>query len=167
MAQADAAVALAELRNYKAQRYPTLSLEANTNKYIGDIADYQRHSQYQNVYLSVNSTLYQGGALVAQESASARALAARTTIASKKLEISDQQRNYFQSVKGLQKNITLLSSRMKTIMETRSLYREQYLSLGNRNVLDLLNAEQEISRARQDLINARWICGPPPLIIWW
>lgn len=156
VAQADAAVALAELRNYKAQRYPTLSLEANTNKYIGDIADYQRHSQYQNVYLSVNSTLYQGGALVAQESASARALeAARTTIASKKLEISDQQRNYFQSVKGLQKNITLLSSRMKTIMETRALYREQYLSLGNRNVLDLLNAEQEISRARQDLINAR------------
>lgn len=156
VAQADAAVALAELRNYKAQRYPTLSLEANTNKYIGDIADYQRHSQYQNVYLSVNSTLYQGGALVAQESASARALeAARTTIAIKKLEISDQQRNYFQSVKGLQKNITLLSSRMKTIMETRALYREQYLSLGNRNVLDLLNAEQEISRARQDLINAR------------
>lgn len=76
VACADAAVARAELRNYKAQRYPTLSLEANTNKYIGDIADYQRHSQYQNVYLSVNSTLYQGGALVAQESASARALEA-------------------------------------------------------------------------------------------
>lgn len=156
VAQAEAAVALAELRNYKAQRYPTVSLEANTNKYIGDIADYQRHSQYQNVYLSVNSTLYQGGALVAQESASARALeAARTTIASKKLEISDQQRHYFQSVKGLQKNISLLMRRMKTIVETRSLYREQYLSLGNRNVLDLLNAEQEISRAQQDLINAR------------
>ena len=156
MAQADAAVAQAELRSYKAQRYPTVSLEANSNKYMGDIASSQRHSQYQNVYLSVNSTLYQGGALVAQESASARALeAARSAIASKKLEITDQQRNYFQSVNGLQRNISLLSRRMKTILETRSLYREQYLSLGTRNVLDLLNAEQEISRAEQDLINAR------------
>ena len=156
VAQADAAVAQAELRHYKAQRYPTVSLEANTNKYMGDIANHQRHSQYQNVYLSVNSTLYQGGALMAQESASARALeAARTTIASKKIEIIDQQRNYFQSVNGLQRNIKLLTKRMKTIIETRALYREQYLSLGTRNVLDLLNAEQEISRAEQELINAR------------
>lgn len=155
VAQADIAVAQAELRSYKAQRYPTLSLEANTNKYIGDIARYQTHSQYQNVYLSLSSTLYQGGALVAQERASARALeAARAMIDSKKLELTDRQRNYFQSMMGLQRNISLLTKRMKTITETRVLYREQYLSLGNRNALDLLNAEQEISRAEQDLINA-------------
>jgi len=156
IAQADAAIAQAELRNYKAQRYPTLSLEASANKYVGDIADHQSRSQYQNLYLSLNSTLYQGGALVAQESASARALeAAKATIASKKLELADQQRNYFQSVIGLQRNIKVLTSRMNTITETRALYREQYLSLGTRNVLDLLNAEQEIGRAEQDLINAR------------
>ncbi len=156
MAQADVAVAQAELRSYKAQRYPTLSLEANTNKYMGDIANYQSRSQYQNVYLSVNSTIYQGGSLAAQESASARALeAARSLIASKKLELTDQQRSYFQSITGLQRNISLLTNRMKTITETRSLYREQYLSLGNRNALDLLNAEQEISNAERDLINAR------------
>ncbi|KAB8311503.1 transporter [Erwinia endophytica] len=156
MAQADVAIARAELRSYKAQRYPTLSLEANTNKYVGDIEKYQSHSQYQNVYLSVSSTLYQGGSLAAQESASARALeAAKSLIASKKLELTDQQRSYYQSINGLQRNISLLTNRMKTITETRSLYREQYLSLGNRNALDLLNAEQEISRAEQDLINAR------------
>ncbi|MGC6389830.1 TolC family protein [Ewingella sp. S1.OA.A_B6] len=156
IAQADVAIAQAELRSYKAQRYPTLSLEANTNKYVGDIANYQTRNQYQNVYFSLNSTLYQGGALMAQESVSARALeAARATIASKKLELIDRQRNYFQSINGLRSNISLLTKRMKSITETRVLYREQYLSLGNRNALDLLNAEQEISRAEQDLINAR------------
>ncbi|MEI2266705.1 TolC family outer membrane protein [Erwinia sp. CGal63] len=156
MAQADAAIASAELRNSKAQRYPTLSLEASSNKYIGDISRYQSRSQYQNVYLSLNSTLYQGGALAAQENASARALAAaREAVNSQKLELTDRQRNAFQSMKGLQSNINILSRRLRTITETRALYREQYLALGNRNVLDLLNAEQEISRAELDLINAR------------
>lgn len=155
-AQADAAIARADLRNSKAQRYPTLSLEASSNKYIGDIARYQSRSQYQNVYLSVNSTLYQGGALAAQENASARALvAAQENVNSQKLELTDKQRNAFQSMSGLQSNIAILARRLDTITETRALYREQYLALGNRNVLDLLNAEQEISRAEMDLINAR------------
>ncbi len=156
IAQADAAIASADLRSSKAQRYPTLSLEASSNKYIGDIARYQSRSQYQNVYLSLNSTLYQGSALAAQENASARALAAaRETISSQKLELTDRQRSAFQSMAGLQNNISILARRLRTITETRSLYREQYLALGNRNVLDLLNAEQEISRAELDLINAR------------
>lgn len=104
----------------------------------------------------MNSTLYQGGTLSAQENASAKALeAAKATVSSKKRDIIDQQRSYFQSVTGLQNNISLLSERVKTITETRALYREQYLSLGTRSVLDLLNAEQEISLAEQDLINSR------------
>lgn len=156
VAQADAAIARADLRSSKAQRYPTLSLEASSNKYIGDIARYQSRSQYQNLYLSVNSTLYQGGALAAQENASARALvAAQESVNSQKLELTDQQRSAFQSMLGLQSTIAILARRLSTITETRSLYREQYLALGNRNVLDLLNAEQEIGRAELDLINAR------------
>ncbi|TCT83320.1 adhesin transport system outer membrane protein [Gibbsiella quercinecans] len=155
VAQADAVIAKAELRSYKAQRYPTLSLEASSNKYVGNIADYQTRSQYNNVYLSLNSSIYQGGALVAQENASAKALeAARTTIDSKKIQLTDQQRSYYHNILGLQRNIKILKKRMETITETRALYREQYLSLGNRNALDLLNAEQEISRAQLDLINA-------------
>ena len=156
MAQADAAAAFAELRSYKAQRYPTLSLEANTNKYVGDIASKQSRSQFQNIYLSLNSTLYQGGALLSQESASAKALdASRATLASIRRDVEWQQQSYVHSIKGIEKNIQVLQERMKTITETRSLYREQYLALGNRNALDLLNAEQEISRAQQDLINAK------------
>lgn len=155
VAQADAAIAKAELRNYKSQQYPTISLEASSNKYIGNIADYQSRSQYNNLYLSLKSSIYQGGALVAQQSASAKALeAAQATIDSKKIEVTDQQRSYYNNIIGLQRNIEILQQRMETITETRELYREQYLSLGNRNALDLLNAEQEISKSQLDLINS-------------
>ncbi|MCY1540501.1 type I secretion outer membrane protein, TolC family [compost metagenome] len=34
------------------------------------------------------------------------------------------------------------------------MYREQYLSLGTRSLLDLLNAEQEIFQAETDEVNA-------------
>jgi len=155
VAQADAAIAKAELRNYKSQQYPTISLEASSNKYVGNIADYQSRSQYNNLYLSLKSSIYQGGALVAQQSASAKALeAAQATIDSKKIEVTDQQRSYYHNIIGLQRNIEILQQRMETITETRELYREQYLSLGNRNALDLLNAEQEISKSQLDLINS-------------
>ncbi|WP_082212608.1 TolC family outer membrane protein [Erwinia sp. 9145] len=155
VAQADVALAEAELRQFTAQRYPTLSLEANTNKYIGGMANSQSRNHYQNIFLSLNSTLYQGGAMMAQENAAIRALdAAKMAVNTRKMELTDQLRSTFQSMKGLQYNIKLLKKRMKTITETRMLYREQYLSLGNRNALDLLNAEQEIYRAEQDLINA-------------
>ncbi|HCQ7753458.1 TPA: TolC family protein [Citrobacter sedlakii] len=155
-AQAGLAVAQAGLRNAKAQNYPTVSLEMNSNRYLGDISHYQSHDHYNNVYVSVSGKLYQGGALQAQQNASASALAAaKTNIEKVRLSIADEQRGYLTRIDGLQRNIEILSGRLETIIRTRELYKMQYLSLGTRNVLDLLNAEQEISRSQQDLINAR------------
>ena len=39
---------------------------------------------------------------------------------------------------------------MQSIRATRDLYREQYLQLGTRSLLDLLNAEQEYHSVRFD-----------------
>ena len=41
-----------------------------------------------------------------------------------------------------------LAARSDMMATTRDLYREQYLSLGTRTLLDLLNAEQELHEAR-------------------
>lgn len=38
--------------------------------------------------------------------------------------------------------------------ETRDLYRQQYVELGTRTLLDLLNAEQELHQAGFDTANA-------------
>lgn len=55
---------------------------------------------------------------------------------------------------GSMARIGVLQSRLKTIIEARDLYRDQY-RLGSRSLVDLLNSEQEIYQARTENINAR------------
>jgi len=45
-------------------------------------------------------------------------------------------------------------AREESMRVTRTLYRDQYLQLGTRSLLDLLNAEQEYHAARRDLIDS-------------
>jgi len=47
------------------------------------------------------------------------------------------------------------AAREESMRVTRALYRDQYLQLGTRSLLDLLNAEQEYHAARSDQIDSR------------
>ncbi|MNH39134.1 hypothetical protein D3C79_1002590 [compost metagenome] len=57
---------------------------------------------------------------------------------------------------GLSNRIKVLGDRYKSMVNTRSLYEQQYLALGTRSLLDLLNAEQEIFQAQTDQQNAQY-----------
>ncbi len=46
-----------------------------------------------------------------------------------------------------------LESRADMMVKTRDLYREQYVELGTRTLLDLLNAEQELHESRFQIAN--------------
>ncbi|MPN36585.1 hypothetical protein SDC9_184094 [bioreactor metagenome] len=48
----------------------------------------------------------------------------------------------------------MVDQRIASIRITRDLYREQYLQLGTRSLLDLLNAEQEYHSARFELVDS-------------
>ena len=61
-----------------------------------------------------------------------------------------------EQIQGLMALRGALSERQQSITETRSLYREQYLALGTRSALDLLNAEQEIAQAAFDVVQNRY-----------
>lgn len=159
-ADAERAMAEAELDNARAQRYPTISFEANANKRMGPAGN--RYEQiygkdtYSTAFVSVNSSLYQGGALAAQSRAGASALAAADAkLQAARLTALDDLRGHGERIEGLKRRIGVLEERVRSITETRELYWDQYLSLGTRNVLDLLNAEQEISQSVEDLANAR------------
>lgn len=160
VAEAERAMAEAEMRGARAARYPTISFEANANKRMGPAGN--RYEQiygkdtYSSAFVSVNSSLYQGGALTAQSRASANALlAADANVEAARLSALDQLRASRERVDGLEGRLGMLEGRVRSITETRELYWDQYLSLGTRNVLDLLNAEQEISQSIEDLANAR------------
>lgn len=152
--------ASAALRNARAQRYPTVSIEANANRRLGQAGDrYEQiygRSTYSTAFIAVRSDLYQGGGATAQVRASANALeAAQAQLEAERLLAADDVRYQREQVEGLRRRIAMLEARVASITETRTLYWDQYLSLGTRNALDLLNAEQEIGQSMEELDNAR------------
>lgn len=159
-AQAAREIARADLRNLRAQRYPTITLEATGNKRMGAAGD--RYAQiydkstYAAAYLSLNSSLFNGGAMAAQSRAAAQAVAAADAdVEAARLAALDELRGYSEQAAGLRGRFGVLEQRVQSITHTRELYWDQYLSLGTRTVLDLLNAEQEGSQSLEDLANAR------------
>lgn len=150
-AQADAQEAQAWSRNARASALPTLSLDAELNRALN-------HSIYRRqdflIGLNVSMDLYQGGAHRARQRAASHALRAaeasaeraRFSLARGLAEARDQ-------TDGLLRSLDLLDARERTIAETRDLYRQQYLALGTRSLLDLLNAEQELHQSRFDRVN--------------
>src|SRR5690625_6430528 len=71
---------------------------------------------------------------------------ARLTVSQGLLEAQSRARGYRQ-------RIGLLAQRINSIQMTRDLYQEQYLELGTRSLLDLLNAEQEYHQANLEKTN--------------
>ena len=153
-ARADRDDAQARLDSAKAQRYPTLALQAELARNLGATGTARKTDR--GVYLTLNSSLYQGGQAQAAERAGASALeAAGALLDTTRLEAEDRQRSLQLQAASLRERTTMLERRSRSMGSTRSLYREQYLSLGSRTALDLLNAEQEIGQAEQDLVNSR------------
>ena len=58
-----------------------------------------------------------------------------------------------QQMAGLSQLLTTLAERQDNMVETGKLYRLQYLDMGTRTLVDLLNAEQELQQARFDAAN--------------
>lgn len=149
VARAERQAATAQIDIARAQRYPTLSLDASANKAMaGTNANAsERGGLNHSIALNLSSVLYQGGALDAQvRSAIAAEEAAGQRVETARLRAGDQTRSFREQIIGAQARLGALASRKRTIAIARDLYREQY-KLGTRSILDLLNAEQEIYQA--------------------
>lgn len=67
----------------------------------------------------------------------------------------DEIRSLREEIENKQRQIVSLIARKQTTVRTRELYQEQY-KLGTRSAVDLLNAEQAIHSAAQEIENARF-----------
>ena len=150
-ALAQAGQAQAQLDNANAQMLPTISLEPEVTHYLNDNyanSAVLNKTQY-SAWVKVQMPIYQGGAMTASRDAAQQSLAAANAAiktaqldASQKLNASrDEAVNLAQSL-GIQKRQQQLGE------QTRALYQDQYLQLGSRPLLDLLNVDQEIYQAR-------------------
>ncbi|MFK7604787.1 MULTISPECIES: TolC family outer membrane protein [unclassified Pseudomonas] len=157
IAQSQQVDAVAQIANARAEGLPTLSLDPELTQYLdnndSDIQGGRDRTRY-GVFLNVKVPIYQGGAINARKASAEQALrtaqaasdAARLSVRQGLLEARDQ-------ISSLAQRLTTLDFRERSITETKDLYQQQYLELGTRPLLDLLNAEQEIHQARMDREN--------------
>lgn len=151
-AEADRKSAFGQLENAKAQRYPTLSIEASANEALSGTnpSNGIERGNYNTLMLTGSMPLYQGGAVSAQiSSARAGIDRAESTINEARLSAEELLLRTREQTIGARTRLGILGQRVTTMKETRELYKEQY-TVGARSVLDLLNAEQEVYQAAAD-----------------
>ncbi|NUU67239.1 TolC family outer membrane protein [Enterobacteriaceae bacterium BIT-l23] len=143
--------AVAQLDSANAQLLPTISLEPEVTHYLNDrYANSQTldRTQY-SAWVRVQMPLYQGGALTASRDAAQHSVAAATAaVRTAQLEVRQQLSEASNEAVSLQQAL-LIQARQQALSEkTRTLYQQQYLELGTRPLLDVLNIEQEIFQSR-------------------
>lgn len=149
--------AQAELARARSEAYPTLSLEPSFSHNLDD--DYNRENPRINrtragVSLNVEVPIYQGGAIGARTRAAGYALSAADSSEDlARLQALQGLAQAQAQTSGLIRRLDSLGQRQTSISEARDLYKRQYLDLGTRPLLDLLNAEQEVHQSRFDLAN--------------
>lgn len=155
-AEAEWRVAQAQVTQARANAKPTVSLDAGVDKYLGSTPARSDEYAY-TLTLNVKHSLFDGGAPSARIRGATQALgAAEERIQTRKLEVQNTWSRLRDQMTGLSNRIKVLGDRYKSMVNTRSLYEQQYLALGTRSLLDLLNAEQEIFQAQTDQQNAMY-----------
>ncbi|MGO4396136.1 TolC family outer membrane protein [Variovorax sp. M-6] len=156
LAQADLDTARAALRSADAQLLPTLSLEGSVNRGLN--AGSRLPGQQSNVsslMVNLSAPLYEGGRSQARQRAAVRVVeAAEAALAHAQLSARQQLADAQAQSQDHAQRMPVLNDRAASTRLTRDLYREQYLQLGSRSLLDLLNAEQEFHAARFDRVQS-------------
>lgn len=151
-------VARLQKNQAKLSNMPSINLKGSVNQALNGINPNNNEDNgfYNSIMIEASSNFYQGGATKAQVRAASYAEeAARAQVNTAYLEVLDQVRLIREEIENKQKQMDILSQRRQTTMRTKELYQEQY-KLGTRTVIDLLNAEQAIHSAAQEIESARY-----------
>lgn len=155
MAEFEAKKAFADLDRAGAEELPSITLQGSTSRPLN--ASSRHGSKFEtSISLNVSIPIYQGGGLSATTRASAsRAEAASARKDEIRLEINRRLSDSQVRLEYMRKRQSLLQRQVENLRGTKELYKKQYLDLGTRSLLDLLNAEQEFYQAQVDVENNR------------
>lgn len=145
--------ASADLRRSRAERYPTLSFGGDAST---DIASPLGSRSIYNFGLRVSSNIFAGGVTGARvRGATFELEAAEAAVTRARTETGQRLAEAQQQIASLTELTATLASREGNMQETGKLYRLQYLEMGTRTLVDLLNAEQELNQVRFDAVNTQ------------
>nr|WP_241587181.1 TolC family outer membrane protein [Rosenbergiella epipactidis] len=150
-AWAGANQAKANVDNANAQMMPTISLEPQVTHYLND--HYSGSSELDKTQytasIRMQMPLYQGGGLSASRDAAEQALsAANAAIKAAQLEAYQKLATSQDEATNLGQTLVIQQRQQALGEKTLGLYQDQYLQLGTRPLLDLLNVDQEIFQAK-------------------
>lgn len=144
--------AQANLRGSRASRLPSLALGADVTSNLRDPLGGRSEVL---VGLRVSSSIFDGGASRARQSAADYAVrTADAAVLTIRNEVARSLQESREQIGSIESRIDILSQRRGMMEETGKLYRLQYLEMGTRTLIDLLNAEQELHQVRFDAVNA-------------
>jgi adhesin transport system outer membrane protein len=137
---------------------PTLSLDGSVLRGIDRQSRMSGQGGMEStITLNFSAPLYEGGASQSRQRAALHALeAADAAVEQAQLQVRQGLLDAQTQTQGQRARAPVLAQRIESIRTTRDLYREQYLQLGTRSLLDLLNAEQEYHSARFDQLDSTY-----------
>jgi len=140
------------IRQAKAQRYPTLSVQAGRTRYQNDNGDYWDDE----VQLVVDAPLYQGGAVSARvDAAEGDRANARAQVEASKLDVNQKAATAWADLTGAQQRQQAGELQLLSAGQARGVYRDEY-QLSKRSLNDLLSVEQDVFSAESAAILARY-----------
>lgn len=152
VADADAERAEADLRRSRAERYPTVSFGGDASTDL--VSPLASGRNIYNFGLRVSSNLFAGGATRARVRGATFALdAAQAARQRARTDTSQRLAEAQQQIASLSRLVDTLGAREGSMRETGKLYRLQYLEMGTRTLVDLLNAQQELHQVRFEAVN--------------
>ena len=132
----------------KSEQLPTIYLMGQASRYLNNPERYRSRNDT-SVSVNISMPVYQGGGLNARKRAYAEyALAASFRKEQVRLDIEELLADASINLRNMQSRQSLLEARIRNLAGTRTLYKMQYLDLGSRSLVDLLNSEQEYHNAR-------------------
>ncbi|MGH6914436.1 MAG: TolC family outer membrane protein, partial [Geminicoccales bacterium] len=155
IANADIEVAESELQGARSGYYPRFDLELSSS--ANDNLDGLKGSSIDAQALVVmRYNLFRGGGDIARErEAFQRINEARQTLRQAQRQAEEDARIGYNAMVTAQSRLEALRDRVVAQRETRDTYAQQF-DLGQRSLLDLLDAENELFVARSDLVTAEY-----------
>jgi adhesin transport system outer membrane protein len=153
IANADVDVAKAELRGSRAGYYPNLDVELGAS--AGEDLDGVEGSDVSaQALLVLRYNLFRGGGDIARErEAFSRLEEARQAVRVAQRDAEEEARVAFNALTTARARVAALSQGVEAQRATRDIYAQQF-DLGQRGLLDLLDAENELFNGRSNLVTA-------------
>jgi len=153
VADADILATQAQHEASKQTQYPRLDLETggNRDEHIDGISGTNKNF---SAMLRMRYNLYRGGADKARERQTAFNINESKDVRNRSLrQLEESVRLAWAAVEATEAQLPLLARQVEAARATREAYAKQF-NIGQRTLLDVLNAENDLTQARQSLVDA-------------